>query len=263
VQIGESKYRLRDLYSQWGKDKLYQVLKDSRNKLILKLEIAERGFILELDPEYKEASSGQPVEVKVSVKPIGGYKGRVRLEADTGTIEPSEGVPPFDVRWKLLSPQKDGVYEYAIRALGDDLSRSAILKIKVIGEYEVMDTDLSEYSATLGDVIDEVYDIRIPQHIFDVEEKILRGLGTIVVDLDASGLEGKLKVNIGGIPFNNVEELIKSLTQLKGMTISVEAKLRVQDPKPIDERKVSLINSIKYFYKGVKIKARRKVKTGV
>jgi predicted AAA+ superfamily ATPase len=263
VQMGESKYRLRDLYSQWGKDRLYEVLKDSRNKLILKLEIAERGFILELDPEYKEASSGQPVEVKVSVKPIGGYKGRVKLEADTGTIEPSEGVPPFDVRWKLLSPQKEGIYEYTIRAFGDGLSRNAILKIKVIGEYEVIDVDLSDYSATLGDVIDEVYDIKTPQHIFGIEEKILQGLGTIVVDLEASGLEGKLKVNIGGIPFDNVEELIKSLTQLKGMTISVEAKLRVQDPKPIDERKVSLINSIKYFYKGVKIKARRKVKTGV
>jgi hypothetical protein len=263
VQIGESKYRLRDLYSQWGKDKLYEVLKDSRNKLILKLEIAERGFILELDPEYKEASSGQPIEVKVSVKPIGGYKGRVRLEADTGTIEPSEGVPPFDVRWKLSSPQKEGVYEYIIRAFGDGFSRSAILKIKVIGEYEVIDIDLSDYSATLGDVIDEVYDIKIPQHIFGIKEKILQGLGTIVVDLEASGLEGKLMVNIGGIPFDNVEELIKSLTQLKGMTINVKAKLRVQDPKPIDERKVPLINSTKYFYKGVKIKARRKVKTGV
>jgi predicted AAA+ superfamily ATPase len=263
VQKGELKYRLRDLYSQWGKDRLYEVLKDSRNKLILKVEIAERGFILELDPEYKEASSGQPIEVKISVKPIGEYKERVRLEADTGTIEPPEGVPPFDAQWKLLSPQGEGVYEYTIRAFGDGLSRSAILKIKVIGEYEVIDVDLSDYSATFGDVIDEVYDINIPQHIFNIEEKVLQGLGTIVVDLEASGLEGKLMVNIGGIPFDNVEELIKSLTQLKGMTINVKAKLRVQDPKPIDERKASLINSIKYFYKGVKIKARRKVKTSV
>jgi len=264
VQIGKSKYRLRDLYSQWEKDKLYQVLKDSGNKLILKVEeIAERGFNLELDPEYKEVSPGQPIEVKVSVKPIRGYKEKVRLEADTGTIEPSEEIPPFDVRWKLSSPQKEGVYEYTIRALGDGLSRSVILKIKVIGEYEVIDVDLSEYSATPGDVIDEVYDIKIPQHIFGVEEKMLQGLGTIVVDLNASGLEGKLKVDISGIPFDNVKELIRSLTQLKDVTVSVEAKLRVQDPKPIDERRVSLINSIKDHYKGVKIKARRKVKTGV
>ena len=263
VQKGELKYRLRDLYSQWGKDRLYEVLKDSRNKLILKLEIAERGFILELDPEYKEASSGQPIEVKISVKPIGDYKERVRLEADTGTIEPPEGVPSFDARWKLLSPQKEGFYEYTVRAFGDGLSRSAILKIKVIGEYEVIDVDLSDYSATFGDLIDEVYDIKTPQHIFNIKEKILQGLGTIVVDLEASGLEGKLMVNIGGIPFDNVEELIKSLTQLKGMTINVNAKIRVQDPKPIDERKVSLINSTKYFYKGVKIKAKRKVKTSV
>jgi len=263
VQIGGSKNRLRDLYKEWGKDRLYQVLKDSGKKLTLKVEVVEKGFILELDKEYKETSPGQPVEVKVSVKPIGDYKGKVRLEADTGTIEPSEEVPPFDARWTLTYPQREDVYKYEIRASDGKFLRNATLEIKVIGEYEIIDVDLSEYAAAPGDVIDEVYDIKIPQHVLDIKERMLQGLGTIVVDLETSGLEGKLKVNISGISFDNVGELIKSLTQLKGMTVSVEAKLKVQDPKPIDEHRASLINSIRGRFKGVKIKAKRKVKTGV
>jgi hypothetical protein len=264
VQIGGSKHRLSDLYKEWGKDKLYQVLKDPRNKLTLKVEVVERGFILELDKEYKETSPGQPVEVKVSVKPIGDYKEKVRLEADTGTIEPSEPserVPPFDARWTLTSPQREGVYKYEIRASDGKFLRNATLKIKVIGEYETIDVDLSEYAAAPGDVIDEVYDIKIPQHVLHIKESMLQWLGTIVVYLEASGLEGKLKVNIDGTSFDDVGELIRSLTQLKG--VSVEAKLKVQDPKPIDEPRASLINSIRGRFKGVKIKAKRKVKTGV
>ncbi len=264
VQIGGSKHRLSDLYKEWGKDKLYQVLKDPRNKLTLKVEVVERGFILELDKEYKETSPGQPVEVKVSVKPIGDYKEKVRLEADTGTIEPSEPserVPPFDARWTLTSPQREGVYKYEIRASDGKFLRNATLEIKVIGEYETIDVDLSEYAAAPGDVIDEVYDIKIPQHVLHIKESMLQWLGTIVVYLEASGLEGKLKVNIDGTSFDDVGELIRSLTQLKG--VSVEAKLKVQDPKPIDEPRASLINSIRGRFKGVKIKAKRKVKTGV
>jgi predicted AAA+ superfamily ATPase len=261
VQIGGSKNRLRDLYKEWGKDRLYQVLKDPRNKLTLKVEVVERGFILELDKEYKETSPGQPVEVKVSVKPIGDYKGIVRLEADTGTIERSEGVPPFDARWTLTSPQREDVYKYEIRASDGKFLRNATLKINVIGEYETIDVDLSEYAAAPGDVIDEVYDIKMPQHVLDIKERMLQWLGTIVVYLEASGLEGKLKVNIDGLSFDDVGELIKGLTQLKG--VSVEAKLKVQDPKPIDEPRASLINSIRGRFKGVKIKAKRKVKTGV
>jgi predicted AAA+ superfamily ATPase len=261
VQIGGSKNRLRDLYKEWGKDRLYQVLKDPRNKLTLKVEVVERGFILELDKEYKETSPGQPVEVKVSVKPIGDYKGIVRLEADTGTIERSEGVPPFDARWTLTSPQREDVYKYEIRASDGKFLRNATLKINVIGEYETIDVDLSEYAAAPGDVIDEVYDIKIPQHVLDIKERMLQWLGTIVVYLEASGLEGKLKVNIDGTSFDDVGEIIKGLTQLKG--VSVEAKLKVQDPKPIDEHRASLINSIRGRFKGVKIKAKRKVKTGV
>ncbi len=258
LQVGDSMFRLRDLLNTWGREKLYRAVKDPANRLILKTKFIERGFSIEVEPEYKEVRVGEDVEVKVRVSPVGEFRERVILRVEAGTVNPPDGIPPFEATWRLVAPGREGLYEFKLEAYSEGMKREAGLKLKVIGEYEVIEVEAPEYDPRPGDLIEEISGKSI-NLILDVEEKLLSGLGTPLITLDASWGKGKLQIKSHDAELNEIREVVKSLTYIKRDIDVAEITLKLADAKPLDESRVKKINASKGFYGGVRLRVKRKV----
>jgi predicted AAA+ superfamily ATPase len=258
LQVGDSMFRLRDLLDTWGREKLYHTMKDPANRLILKTKFIERGFSIEVKPEYKEVRVGEDVEVKVRVSPVGEFRERVILRAKAGTVNPPDGIPPFEVAWRLVAPGREGLYEFMLEAYSEGMKREAGLKLKVIGEYEVIEVEAPKYDPRPGDLIEEVSGKSI-NLVLDVEEKLLSGLGTPLITLDANWGKGKLQIKSHEAELDEIREVVKSLAHIKRDVDVAGITLKLADVKPLDESKVKKINASKSFYGGVRLRVKRKV----
>jgi hypothetical protein len=257
LQIGSNMFRLKDLLNTWEKDKLYHVVKDHKNKLILVERFIESGFDINVEPEYTEAMVGRDLEVKVYVKPIGEFKDKVILKTDTGIVNPPEGIPRFEATWKLKVPGKEDLYEFQVEAYSGNLKRIAKLSLKVIGEYEVIDVEVPDYNPRIGDLVEEISG-KLITLVLDIEEKLLSGLGTPLITLDAIWGEGKLEVKSREAELSKVKEVFRSLAHIKDVEVA-QIRLKLKDAKPLDESRVKKFNAMKTFYGGIKLKVKRKV----
>jgi predicted AAA+ superfamily ATPase len=258
LQVGDSMFRLRDLLNTWGREKLYRAVKDPANRLILKTKFIERGFSIEVEPEYKEVRVGEDVEVKVRVGPVGDFRERVILRAEAGTVNPPDGIPPFEATWRLVAPRREGLYEFKLEAYSEGMRREAGLKLKVIGEYEVIEVEAPEYDPRPGDLIEEISGKSITL-VLDAEKRLLSGLGTPLITLDASWGKGKLRIKSHEAELNEIRGIVESLTRIKGDVDVAEITLKLADAKPLDESSVKKINASKSFHGGVRLRVKRKV----
>jgi predicted AAA+ superfamily ATPase len=258
LQVGDSMFRLRDLLNTWGREKLYRAVKDPANRLILKTKFIERGFSIEVEPEYKEVRVGEDVEVKVRLSHVGEFRERVILRAEAGTVNPPDGIPPFEATWKLVAPGREGLYEFKLEAYSEGMRREAGLKLKVIGEYEVIEVEAPEYDPRPGDLIEEISGKSIAL-VLDAEKRLLSGLGTPLITLDASWGKGKLQIKSHDAELNEIRGIVESLTRIKGDVDVAEITLKLADAKPLDESSVKKINASKSFHGGVRLRVKRKV----
>jgi hypothetical protein len=258
LQVGDSMFRLRDLLNTWGREKLYRAVKDPANRLILKTKFIERGFSIEVEPEYKEVGVGEDVEVKVRVSPVGEFKERVILGAEAGTVNPPDGIPPFEATWKLVAPGREGLYEFKLEAYSEGMRREARLKLKVIGEYEVIEVEAPEYDPRPGDLIEEISGKSIAL-VLDAEKRLLSGLGTPLITLDASWGKGKLQIKSHDAELNEIRGIVESLTRIKGDVDVAGITLKLADAKPLDESSVKKLSATKGFYGGVRLRVKRRV----
>jgi len=259
VETDEEEIKLRDLVNAYKDhmDKLYTVLENPRNKLILRREVVEKGFDLRIEPGYVEVKPGVDVEVTINVEPVGGFSEEVMVEVDRGSVTPSKRTPPFSAVWRFKSEPTEGIYKYKVKVVHDRLSREAELTVKVLGEYEVTVIDIQGYEPMPGDVIDEVSNINNAGTLQNIAER----LGSLVeatpsIYMEASGHSGKLKIIIDGVPMDSTKDLIDSIKSLKDL--SVNARLVFQNAKPLDELKARRLNAIKLFLAGAKVRVRRK-----
>jgi len=260
VLTDEGPYRLRDLYNAHKEDlgKLYQVLKDPRNRLLLKEEVIGKGFDVRLSNGYIETEPRRSIEVEVFVDVVDGFSEEVKLEVDRGVVEPSAGVPPFKAVWRLTPEDVEGTYTYRIRASGGGLERGAQLSVKVVGEYEVMSTDFSGYEPRPGDVIEEVDNIRNIGTLQTIIERLrtLTEATSITLSMSATGYEGRLKISVEGISVEESKDIIEALNTLRN--ISVNARVTFQNAKPLDEQKVSRLKALKNILSGIRVRVKRK-----
>jgi len=261
ILTGEETYKLKDLYNAYkekGKvEMLYDIIKNSRNKLIQRREIIEKGFDLRIEPEYIEARPNAPIEVKMHIEPVGEFAEEVSIEVEEGSVDPPKKAPPFEAVWRLRSKPIEGTYKYKVKALHDGLSRESTLTIKVLGEYEVIVRDLSDYTPVLGDIIEEASGIDKIGSLQSIVER----LGSLVeatssVYMEASGYGGRLKVTIDGITMDDAKDIIDAIKSLKDLRVN--AKIVFQNVKPLDDLKAKRLNAIKSSITGVKVKVRRK-----
>jgi len=259
VLTDEGVIKLRDLVNAYKDymDRLYIVLENRRNKLILRREVIEKGFDLRIEPGYVERKPGVDVEVRINVEPVGGFSEEVVIEVDKGSATPSRGTPPFSAVWKFKSEPTEGIYKYKVKATHDRLSREAEVTVKVLGEYEVTVIDIQGYEPMPGDVIEEVGNINNVGTLQNIADR----LGSLVEStpslyMEASGYGGKLKIVIDGIAMDSAKDLVDSIKSLKDP--SMNARLLFQNAKPLDELKAKRLNAIKLFLAGAKVKVMRK-----
>ena len=122
-------------------------------------EELKEGFIISIDPTFKEIRPGEPIEVKVKVEPVGKYEYEVRLKSTLGKIEPDAGKPPFEALWSVTAPKEVGPHELTLTGIGKDpkkFSHSARMKLIVKGVEEIFETSLDEYKCVEGDVITHI-----------------------------------------------------------------------------------------------------------
>jgi len=258
----EGARRLRDLYKIYKErdqlDRLYTILKNTRNKLLIKKEVIERGFDLRIEPEYIEVKPNEEVSIKVSVAPVGDFNEEVSIETDRGVVEPSKGTPPFEAKWKLRAESSEGIYSYKVRASSGTLERAVELTVKVLGEYEVIIKDLSEYEPRAGDIIEKVIDIQSIGVLQNVAERIGDLIGaTPLVYIKANGLENKLQLSIDDVEISNVVPILNILKEVKDLNIE-RAELGFKDAKPLNDYMANRLRIIKKPFSGVKVQVRRK-----
>jgi len=259
VLTDEGTFKLKDLYNVYKghEEKLYLILKSPRNKLVQRREVIEKGFDLRVEPGYVEVKPNEHVEVKVYVEPVGDFREEVGVEVNRGFIDPSRKTPPFEAIWRLKSEATEGIYTYKVKAYHGKLSRETTLTVNVLGEYEVIVRDLSDYEPMPGDIIEEASNIESIGTLQNIAER----LGGLVeassnVYMEASGYEGKVQITINGVAMDDAKTIIDGVKSLKDL--NVNARLVFQNAKPLDELKARRLNAIKLFLTGVKVKVRRK-----
>jgi hypothetical protein len=177
---------------------------------------------------------------------------------EAGTVNPPDGIPPFEATWKLVAPGREGLYEFKLEAYSEGMRREAGLKLKVIGEYEVIEVEAPEYDPRPGDLIEEISGKSIAL-VLDAEKRLLSGLGTPLITLDASWGKGKLQIKSHDAELNEIRGIVESLTRIKGDVDVAEITLKLADAKPLDESSVKKINASKSFHGGVRLRVKRKV----
>jgi len=259
VLTDEGERKLRDLYLLYKKRgselyKLYDILRSPRTLLLKKIEVIEKGFDLKIEPSYVEVKPNGVVEVKVSIEPVGDFSDEVTIEVDKGEVYPSRGIPPFEAIWKLTAEAEEDTYQYDIKAYHDSFSKTASLTVKVVGEYEVIVVDIGEYKPEVGDVIEEVSDIRSADTLLDLGDRLGELLGVEpIVYMEATGLEGRVKVSIEGVKLSDAESIIEV-----SKDYNVSGRLVFEEAEPLDSLKARRLNAMKLFLSGIKVKVRRK-----
>ena len=241
TRLGE-KERLRDLAITY-KEELPVMLKDPRNTLHLVVEEIETGFYLDVVPSTVEVKPRSTVEVEVDVKPVGGFRAEVLLDAEHGVMEPASGIAPFRVWWKLIAEETEGTYSYAVTGTSDSLEREGRLTIKVVGDWVILKVPIADYDPLLDDIIKgfEGLDLTVL--------RILAGgflwLGDLKLGLEAEGSPksgGEVEVRTSDVAYGEAETLIQSLDQL--VKKDVEAGLEIEEEKPLDDAAVRRVTAI-------------------
>ena len=149
--------------------------------------------------------------MKVYVEPVGDFREEVGVEVNRGFIDPSRKTPPYEAIWRLKSEATEGIYTYKVKAYHGKLSRETTLTVKVLGEYEVIVRDLSDYEPMPGDVIEEASNIESIGTLQNIAER-LGGLieASLNVYMEASGYEGKVQITINGVAMDDAKTIIDS-----------------------------------------------------
>ncbi|MCQ4448867.1 MAG: ATP-binding protein, partial [Sulfolobales archaeon] len=75
-------------------------------------------------PTQAQGLEGEEMSVRITVKKVGNFSGKVSLEASEGAIEPKEGVPPFDAVLKVRPERSTAVT--IVAKYGDKIKTHAI-----------------------------------------------------------------------------------------------------------------------------------------
>jgi hypothetical protein len=229
TQAGEEE-RLRDLATH--KEELLVMLKDPRITLRLVIEEIETGFYLDVIPSTVETKPRGLIEVGVDVKPVGGFRGEVILDAEYGILEPASGTPPFRACWRLIAKDTEETYGYMITGISGILERRERLTIKVVGEWETIRIPIAEYIPLSGDVIKGFEGLSLT--VLRLISSGFSWLGDLKVNIEAEGSPkrgGNVKVQLDGVAYEDVEALIQILDQL---VEKVVAGIEIEE-KPLDD----------------------------
>jgi predicted AAA+ superfamily ATPase len=124
VYYENTPYRLREVVDRHP-DEWFDLVKEGF--IVLRSEIIEHGFDVRLTPSFVEVEEDKSVEVTVDLRSYSEPL-TVKLSVDQGTVEPEEGITPFNAVWNV-SAKEDETIELVAEALG--FSKAAPLTVRI------------------------------------------------------------------------------------------------------------------------------------
>ncbi|RLI28985.1 hypothetical protein DRO58_00900 [Candidatus Bathyarchaeota archaeon] len=200
---------------------------------------------------------GTPIEIKVEVKPIGEFRGEVKLSTTRGEINPRSGRPPFESRWTLTTPKEVGEYTYRLTATVEGAKPKVVdrtLSLRVRPEeahlwteslhdyvgYELEEVEVEDYNSLMRviTVLDEAW--------------VSRGEASVRYG------ESTIKLSFKDVEPTVVAQLVKDSSEYLGSMyiqpeeLSIQLKLR--KPVKIGRREITQLEGLE--------KTRYKVRKG-
>lgn len=241
VEFQDKTIRLEDLehYPGWE-----DILKDG--VVHLREKVVPRGILLRVSPSSMTVEQGEQAVATVEVQPAGGYDLEVKLEVDTGSIEPVSSKPPFSAEWQLPALNSPGTYRFRVKGLGADGVReeeTLTVEVKSLEEpVTVSSLDINHVGAKLTEI--EVTDLT----------PLLVALGKV----SSLGLKGFLDlqctvgdsmtftcaradIEIAKVVVTGFANVVRMLQNVKAATAG---SIKLAQPEVLDDRKITALNTL-------------------
>ena len=240
VEFSGKRIRLEDLerLPSWE-----DILK--AGKVYLREETVPRGFLIKATPSFLSIEEGESPTVKLEVQAAGNYDCEVRLAVDEGTVNPDSAKPPFQAEWQLPA-MKAGTFTFTVKGVGADgqsKEASITVDVKSLEELKEFDRlDITHVGARLAGLA-------------------FTGLTPVLLILNkmpSLGMKGALTLNctVGdSISFTcakaDIETaapvlraLANAANMLQNVKVSAEGAVTLSQPEPLDDRKISALNTM-------------------
>lgn len=251
VEYGGDSYRLRDLVDKLNQQSWIEIIREG--VIREKHDIIEQGCNLEVKPSIIDVDEGTPIEVMVSVAPIGGYSADVKLLPERGSVEPDSGKPPFIARWRI-GPLAAGKYSIKISVVDANKPiRESALRVHVKGlEEEIVVKRLSE-----AHINGKLIEISVKD--FAEIQKALRVVEQFNVKVDFSiKIDNSIIVNGTKVDTKLSNHVFQAFSLLaKTLQTEANATIIFEEPLVIHEDRVSVFSTLSEEKAIFKLKVRR------
>ncbi|BCU70066.1 DUF499 domain-containing protein [Stygiolobus caldivivus] len=206
-------------------------------KLRKKEEVIESGVDIELEPRVIKAKAGDTVSVKIRVSKVGKFDKEVYLEASKGSLSQTSGAPPFDA---ILTASVEDGQPIVVTAKYDNKTVKAQIPVELVQVVEQCEKVLDPRDST-SPVIFKV-DITDMKNILSILDQLRVVPGVKFVEGEVT-VEDPSRVSVlirpKDMKLNEFIEFLNRQTVLIGLTkytISGKVTVKVNDPKPLDEK---------------------------
>ena len=254
VEFAGKRMDLEHLARQEG---WHKILKEG---VILREErVIEKGFVLKLEPCILTLKPGDEAKTIVLVEPIEEYLEEVRLEAEAGSVEPTEGKPPLKAVWTVgvLDP---GEYNFKVKAVSQDgTSSEAVLYARV----ESLEEDVTVNTLNLTHVGAKLLSISIPNILTakmgleTVSKLNLKASASLKIEVsDNIMFSGKgLDVRLAGLFVQKFDDIFRALSTL-AQEAKVDVLIKFEEPVVLDSQKITSL-TILYGKATFKVRVKR------
>ncbi|MEM3189382.1 MAG: DUF499 domain-containing protein, partial [Saccharolobus sp.] len=206
-------------------------------KLRRKEEVIESGVNIELNPRTIKAKVGDTVTIKIRVNKVGKFDKEVYLEASKGSLSQTSGTPPFEV---ILTVNVEDSQPIVITAKYDNKTIKNEIPVELIQEKNQCEKILDPNDSA-NPVIFKVNIIDVKNILSILDQlRIIPGVklveGEVIVE-DPNRISVLIRPR--DMKLNEFIEFLNRQIVLIGLgkhTISGKVTVKVNDPRPLDEK---------------------------
>jgi predicted AAA+ superfamily ATPase len=241
VEFPGKRMRLEDLQNiqEWE-----DVLKTG--KIHLHQYDVPRGFLINVTPSYLSVDEGEAPSVKLEVQAAGNYDCEVKLAASAGAVNPDSGKPPFSAVWQLPKLTKAGLFTFTVKGVGaDGQSKEASVAVEVKSLEELKEFDKLDITH-VGARLDGMTFTGLTPMLLVLNRLPSLGMkGTLTLDCKVGDFvafkctQADIEVVVPVL-----RAFASAANMLQNVKVSADGAVKFSQPEPLDEKKISALNTM-------------------
>jgi len=241
VEFSGKRMKLEDLKGIEGWEDVFKA-----GKIHLCQYSIPRGFLIKASPSYLSVDEGEAPSVKLEVQAAGNYDCEVKLAASAGAVNPDSGKPPFSAEWQLPKLTKAGLFTFTVKGVGaDGQSKEASVAVEVKSLEELKEFDKLDITH-VGARLDGLTFTGLTSMLLVLNRLPSLGMkGTLTLDCKVGDFiaftctQADIEVVVPVL-----RAFANAANMLQNVKVSADGTVKFSQPEPLDERKISALNTM-------------------